>query len=219
VVGSTTGAGNTFVGANVAFNNSTGGSNTFIGNNAGSTNSTGSNNTVLGAGANVSTNNLTFATAVGAGAVVDASNRITLGRSNGSDTVRVPGSIFVSGALYGGPDASLGKTTVSGELQVKVLVAGSTPLCASNIGVNMTIGICSQNVAGGNNAAESVKSETVSPALADSLKQQQTQIDEQKAENQKLQEQVKAQQAQLDALKALICAQNPGAGVCQPQEK
>ena len=65
--------------------------NTFFGFQAGVSNTTGSNNTMLGYNANVTANNLNFATAIGAGSVASTSNTINLGRSDGSDTVRIFG--------------------------------------------------------------------------------------------------------------------------------
>jgi Tfp pilus assembly protein FimV len=65
---------------------------------------------------------------------------------------------------------------------------------------------------------EGVKYAQITTALVNSVKEQQAQIDAQTAENQKLQEQIKQQQAELDALKAIICAANPGAGVCRPKQ-
>ncbi len=53
-------------------------------------------------------------------------------------------------------------------------------------------------------------------ALVDTAQQQQTQIEAQTAENQKLQAQLKQVQSELEALKAIVCAQS-GAAVCQPK--
>ncbi|HMY73934.1 MAG TPA: hypothetical protein PLQ88_19105, partial [Blastocatellia bacterium] len=88
----TTGGFNTFLGMQAGFNNTMGTNNAFVGTFAGVSNVTGSNNTLLGSNANVSSDGLSYATAIGAGATVDASNTITLGRSNGSDAVRIPGT-------------------------------------------------------------------------------------------------------------------------------
>jgi hypothetical protein len=94
-----TGDGNSFLGTYAGNANTIGNSNTFLGNFAGSINSTGSNNTIIGTGANVASDNLTNATAIGANAVVNTSNTIVLGRSNGIDSVQVPGNLNVSGTL------------------------------------------------------------------------------------------------------------------------
>ncbi len=98
----TTGGSNAFVGTNAGFS-STGDGNSFLGSSAGQSNTTGSSNTILGASANVGAGNLSFATALGAGAVVGTSNTIALGRSNGSDTVQIPGALSVTGSTtFGG---------------------------------------------------------------------------------------------------------------------
>jgi hypothetical protein len=102
----------------------TGGSNTFAGINAGDTNTTGSNNTVVGASADVGAGNLTYATAIGAGTVVTQSNRIQLGRSNGSDWIEIPGRTYSRQRLEVGTsaaDSSLfvyGFTSITGNLSV-----------------------------------------------------------------------------------------------------
>ncbi len=88
----TSGSNNAFFGRRAGLLNSTGTNNTFVGESAGGGNLTGSNNTLLGSGASVSSDGLSYATAIGAGATVDAGNTITLGRSNGSDAVRIPGT-------------------------------------------------------------------------------------------------------------------------------
>lgn len=106
----TTGSYNTFVGIGAGATNNTGNSNSFFGidagggnfngfNNsffgmsAGSRNRSGNNNTVIGSNANVDAvaTNLSFATAIGADAIVSTSNTIVLGRSDGSDKVRIFG--------------------------------------------------------------------------------------------------------------------------------
>jgi len=89
-----TGSDNTFVGEE-AGRNSNGCCNTFIGTSAGISNATGANNTILGAGADVGSGNLDHATAIGVGAVVSTSNTIALGRSDGSDFVRIPGFLTI----------------------------------------------------------------------------------------------------------------------------
>lgn len=107
----TTGNGNSFFGTSAGSQTTTGLGNTFFGTTAGSTNITGSNNTLIGGGANVLAGDLSFATAIGSQAVVEASNSIVLGRSNGSDTVVIPGtakaSIFDAGTQYNIMDTRL----------------------------------------------------------------------------------------------------------------
>lgn len=97
---STTGGSNTFVGSSAGHANTGGVGNTFVGQEAGRTNATGSNNTTVGANANVGSGALTFATALGADTLVTTSNTVVLGRA--ADTVRIPGSLVVSGTVTGG---------------------------------------------------------------------------------------------------------------------
>jgi len=92
---------NTFVGNQAGSATTTGGFNTFFGTFSGNTNTTGNNNTIIGHNADVGTNNLTYATAIGAGTVVTSSNTIMLGRSNGTDTVVIPGSLFLPTGVTG----------------------------------------------------------------------------------------------------------------------
>ncbi len=88
------GTSNIFVGAGTGV---TGNDNSFFGVGAGAANSTGFSNTLVGSGANVGAGNLSFATALGAGATVGTNNSVVLGRA--ADTVRVPGSLVVTGAF------------------------------------------------------------------------------------------------------------------------
>lgn len=67
---------------------------------------------------------------------------------------------------------------------------------------------------------EGVKYAQITTALVNAVKEQQTQIETEKAENQRLQEQLKQQQGQIDALKAVICQTNSTAAICAaPKEK
>jgi hypothetical protein len=75
----TTGGANTASGGGSLYSNTTGDYNTASGFNAGTTNTTGSNNTFLGTGSDAQSNNLTNATAVGYSALVDASNHVRIG--------------------------------------------------------------------------------------------------------------------------------------------
>lgn len=96
---SNTGSNNSFFGTNAGTVNTTGTRNSFFGTNAGDTNTTGNDNTIIGFQADVASQNLNFATAIGSGATVSTSDTITLGRSGGQDTVRVPGDLTVTGLL------------------------------------------------------------------------------------------------------------------------
>jgi hypothetical protein len=99
--GGNQGSFNTFIGRQAGFSNTTGAGNVFLGNDTGLSNNSGSSNTLIGSGANVGGAALNFATAIGAGATATANNSITLGRSNGFDTVRMPGGMGGSLALNG----------------------------------------------------------------------------------------------------------------------
>jgi hypothetical protein len=116
----TSGNFNSFFGNLAGGSNNTGSNNTFLGRNAGALNTTGSNNTIIGSLANVSSNNLTFATAIGAGATVDEANKIVLGRNNGSDTVKVPGDLTVTGSI----------SITNGVFVLPLDNQGATPVCA-----------------------------------------------------------------------------------------
>jgi hypothetical protein len=94
------GSNNSFVGWSSGVN-STGSLNSFFGYSAGSNNGTGSNNSALGSGANFASQTLNFATAIGSGATVSTDNTIALGRSNGTDSVVIPGNLTVAGAITG----------------------------------------------------------------------------------------------------------------------
>jgi endosialidase-like protein len=100
---------NTFVGYQAGFNNTgtcvglgCGARNTFVGHSAGKSNTDGDHNTTIGYQADVGGGDLKFATAIGAGALVSSSNTIALGRSDGSDTVDVPGKLQIDTLATGG---------------------------------------------------------------------------------------------------------------------
>ena len=115
------GSDNAFFGLLAGFHNTTGFANTFVGKSAGQNNSTGDYNTIVGIDADVFSSNLTYATAIGAFAIVSTSNTIALGRSDGSDTVDVPG-----------------------KLQIDTLAtAGSTNLCLNG---SNRVGTCSSSL-------------------------------------------------------------------------
>jgi hypothetical protein len=97
----TSGSNNAFFGASAGQNNTTGMGNTSVGGSAGLSNTTENNNTFIGANSNGAAG-ISNATALGAGATVSASNTIVLGRSGGLDTVRIPGSLVVTGTVSKG---------------------------------------------------------------------------------------------------------------------
>lgn len=115
-VANTSGNSNAFFGRNAGFNNTTGSDNSFFGGTAGQSNTTGEGNTFVGRLAGLSNtieNNNTFigfqangaagitnATAIGANAQVTTSNTMVLGTA--AVTVRVPGSLIVTGTVSKG---------------------------------------------------------------------------------------------------------------------
>jgi len=117
----TTAAKNAFFGSNAGNENIDGESNSFFGNSSGHTNTSGSNNTIIGASADVDSKNLNFATAIGAGSLVNTSNTIVLGRSNGSDNVRVPGTL------------TLGLPGVAGNTSMCRNVLNQISFCSSSL--------------------------------------------------------------------------------------
>ncbi len=94
-----TGNNNSFFGSVAGTGTTTGSNNSFFGRAAGNVNVSGAFNTAIGDGANFGAGNLTFATAVGSGAIASASNSVVLGRP--ADTVQIPGTLAVTGAISG----------------------------------------------------------------------------------------------------------------------
>jgi Chaperone of endosialidase len=90
------GGNNTFLGQNSGPSNISGSFNTFVGFGTGFQNTQGNFNTLLGVRAAVASSTLTFATAIGADAEVSASNTVALGRSDGSDRVRIYGKLAIN---------------------------------------------------------------------------------------------------------------------------
>ena len=87
---SSSGTGNVYIGSNAA-TSITGSSNTAVGTASGGASVNADNATLVGYGANLGASSLQYATAIGSGSVVSTSNTIALGRSDGSDKVRVFG--------------------------------------------------------------------------------------------------------------------------------
>ncbi len=95
----TAGSNNSSFGNSAGFGNTTGEGNTFIGSSAGQSNTTGSKNTFIGADTHGAAD-ITNATAIGADVVVSSSNTMVLGTS--AVTVRIPGSLIVTGTVSKG---------------------------------------------------------------------------------------------------------------------
>ncbi|MEZ5424678.1 MAG: tail fiber domain-containing protein [Pyrinomonadaceae bacterium] len=248
----TTGRFNSFFGRGAGDSNVTGGSNTFFGNAAGFSNSIGSFNTIIGSAANVGANNLTFATAIGSGSIVSTSNTIALGRSDGSDKVRVFGLGFAgSTSLCRNSNNEI--STCSSSIRYKSnirnfssgldLIKRLRPVSFNwTDGGMLDLGLVAEEVAeveplltttNDKGEVEGVKYDRVGVVLVNAVNEQQTQIEslEKKVgeqeelieRQQKLIEKqigaLKKQQTELDALKQLVCSNNPAAVICQPKEK
>jgi trimeric autotransporter adhesin len=229
----TTGVDNIFIGFNAGLLNQTGSNNIFIGKFSG-TFDEGNNITLIGSNTGVP-NGLTlqYATALGADAEVSTSNTVQLGRANGFETVFVPGLIRVNGLGLAGStnlcrNASNQIATCSSSLRYKTkiqtfgggldIVRRLRPITFKWIdgGLN-DLGFGAEEV----NAVEpllttrnekgeieGVKYAQISTVLVNAVNEQQTEIEE-------LKEQIKLQQQQIEALKKLVCKQNPAAEICR----
>lgn len=236
----TNGGQNSFFGRN-AGRNSNANLNTMIGFNAGVANTTGSNNTMLGADANVASSGLSYATAIGAGSTVSSSNTIALGRSNGSDTVRVYGRLRLG--LFGAPSAiplcldggSSEITTCSSSLRYKENVFDYTSGLSlirrlrpvyfdwKHNGVR-DFGLVAEEVAAvepllattnKDGEIQGVNYERIGVVLVNAVNEQQTVIETQQRQINDLLEANRRQQAQIEALTKLFCSANPAAGICR----
>ncbi len=216
----TTGFHNSFVGVRTGFSNTTGFHNSFFGSNAGASNTTGNNNTIIGTGADVGSNNLSFATAIGANAVVGQSNTIALGRSDGSDKVRVFG-LGAAGSTQLCRNADNEISTCSSSLRYKTNIAPfSFGLSFINQlrpisykwkdGGMKDIGFGAEDVARVNplfvayNAAgevEGVKYERLSAVFVNAFKEQQAQIEVGQKENERQKDLIVEQETQIKDLR------------------
>jgi hypothetical protein len=233
----TTGAGNTFVGALAGRENTIGFNNTFIGYKAGQTPTTGDNNVLIGYNASVA-NGVSNSVAIGANALVTQSNRTVIS----SQIIDLQGRVRLSVLSNPGSDDPVCRnsdyelTFCTSSLRYKESVQNFTrglelikllrPVTFNwKEGGKKDVGFIAEEV----NAAEpllstldkdgqveGVRYAQITTILVNSVKEQQTQIETQMAEIQKLREQLKQQQSQIEALKALVCAQNPSAAICQP---
>jgi carbonic anhydrase/acetyltransferase-like protein (isoleucine patch superfamily) len=240
-----TGGNNSFFGKGAGLSNNSGGNNVFVGYTSGVGNTTGSNNTLIGANTNVNHQNnsvLNYATAIGAGAVVHASDLIVLGRNGGQDTLWVWGNTYNFGKIKLGPSASGGGSQHVCIGTDSEIGGGILSLCSSSIryktnvenftrGLDLItklrpvsfdwksnnqrdVGFIAEEVNQvepllneykANGEIEGVKYAQITTALVNAVKEQQ--------------EQIQQQQAQIEALKTLVCAANPAAAACQPVRK
>jgi hypothetical protein len=210
----TTGSSNSFFGFFAGLSNTTGRYNVFIGDSAGSGNSTGSFNTVIGYNANLGGGNLNFATAIGSYAITNASDTIVLGKVAGTydgvarpaDTVQIPGilstnNVFKPGILSSNPfpcnAPNRGFLYFNSTVNALVFCDGASWFSLERGGLVLRPA---------KNDSTPLTSEN--SAMFKQIRQQQTQVEQ-------LQEQVKEQQALIDGLKKLLCANNPNADICK----
>ncbi len=222
----TSGGNNVFIGDGAGFLNTTGGSNTFVGRVAGISNTTGKSNTLIGDEADVDSAGLDHATAIGADATVATSNTIALGRSNGSDGVRVPGTLTL------GTLGLAGATSLCRNLLNQISGCSSSLRYKTNIrpfmgglsvlnrlrpitfdwkqGGMHDLGFGAEDIAAvepllitrnDKGEVEGVKYDRITAVLVNAVKEQQAQITR--------------QQDEIAGLKRLMCKRNRRAAVCR----
>jgi len=221
-----TGFANSFFGKDAGLANQGGFDNVFVGRQAGSANISGNDNTIIGTGANVGSSGLSFATAIGSQATVLTSNTIVLGRSNGSDSVQVPGTL------------TFGILGVTGNTPLCRNVLNQIANCSSSLRYKTNIqpfigglsvlnrlrpitfdwkqggmhdlGFGAEDIAAvepllvtrnEQGEVEGVKYDRITAVLVNAVKEQQ--------------EQIKQQQSEIEGLKALVCQRHPRARVCK----
>ena len=212
-----TGSDNSFVGYLAGQFNTTGSFNSFFGRDAGDSNTTGNNNTIIGYNADVGSGNLNFATAIGAGAVVPTSNTIALGRSNGSDLVRIFG-LGAAGSTNLCRNSNNEISTCSSSLRYKMNIApfGSglnlikqlKPITFDwKAGGLKDVGFAAEDVATVNplfvtyntkGEVEGVKYDRITTVLVNAVNEQQTNIEAQQKQIDEQKEIIKRQQELLD---------------------
>lgn len=239
----TTASGNSFFGHATGNPNvtGTGTDNTFLGSGSGFNHTSGSSNTLVGADANMTSGSLSFATAIGAGSSVSTSNTIALGRSNGSDTVRVYGRLRLG--LFGAPSAvplcidggSSEITACSSSLRYKENIFDYTSGLSlirrlrpvyfdwKHSGVR-DFGLVAEEVAAvepllattnKDGEIQGVNYERVGVVLVNAVNEQQSLIETQQRQINELLEANRRQQAQIEALTKLFCSANQAAGICR----
>jgi hypothetical protein len=230
----TSGTANSFVGVTAGGLNTTGSNNTFLGTFAGFNNTTGSNNTIIGMNATVVGGDLTFATALGAGSSVSTSNTIALGRSNGSDKVKIFG-LGIAGIDHLCRNFNNEVSSCSSSLRYKTNIAPFNsgfslinqlrPISFDwKTGGMHDIGFGAEDVERINplfvsynskGEVEGVKYDRLSVLFVNAFREQQAQIETQRSRIEQQQRQLDAQQRQIEGLRRLVCAQNPAAEVCK----
>lgn len=187
-----------------------------------------------------------YATAIGAGAVVDSDNTIVLGRSE--DSVIVKGNFWVNnidsipfGATplcyhFGSGrlvrcDQSINavnrtaNTFSNGLKIIKKLRPVTFKLENSN---SLSVALTADNLAESESflvnrtadgAIDSVNTNRVGVVLVSAVQEQQQQIEAQQKQIDEQKAVIERQQKELDALKALVCSNNPTAEICKVKEE
>lgn len=216
-----------------AGNSNTGNQNSFFGRWAGIGNDTGFANTAIGALSGFSLDNLSYATSVGAGAVTTISNNVLLGRYN-IDTVEI--GILTSG--FSTPVCISDKHVLSSCSSSQRYKHNILPF---NGGLSLLkrlrpvtfnwnergeadLGLIAEEV---NRVSpllvthnykgeiEGVKYAQISALLINAIKEQKGQIDSQAKQIEKQNAVNKKQEAEIEALKALVCRNHRKAAVCR----
>ncbi|MBS1797392.1 MAG: tail fiber domain-containing protein [Acidobacteria bacterium] len=214
---------NSFFGYQAGTDNTTGEKNTFVGENSGQFNRTGGWNTAIGYNATFNQSDLFYATAIGADSRVLDNATIALGRTNGADRVVVYG-LGTSGITSLCRNAQNQIATCSSSLRYKTNVetyAGGLEIVRRLRPISFDwknagpadVGFAAEEVdqieprlttRNAQGEIEGVKYGQLTTVLVNAVNEQQRIIER--------------QQRQIDALKKLVCAQNPGAEICREEE-
>lgn len=234
-ISNSTGSFNSFVGNNAGQKNTTGSGNSFFGESAGLDNITGINNTIIGNNANVGSGSLSYATAIGADAVVTTSNTIVLGRT-GTRT-RIMG-ISSTGTTQLCLNTTNEVSLCSSSLRYKTNIA---PFLSGLSFINQLrpisfdwkeggmkdIGFGAEDVAeidplfvnyNEKGEVEGVKYDRFSVLFVNAIKEQQTQIANQKEQIELLKTQNQNQQLLINELQKLVCLSNKNAEICKEKK-
>ena len=226
-VANDTGLTNAFFGYAAGLANTSGDNNTFVGASAGDNNTTGNSNTVIGAGASANSSG-SFATVIGAGASTSFSNRVQLGRQ-GMDTVAIgiPGNAGSFHVCFAGTGGNVLADCSSSRRYKENIQPLSSGLDVIRLlrpvtfdwkeGRRADFGLIAEEVAeveplmvthNTKGQIEGVKYDLIGVVLINVVKEQQTQIEVQRQNIERLQDQI-------DVLKKLVCASNPDAEICK----
>jgi hypothetical protein len=236
------GQANTFIGTTAGASSTTGSNNVGVGADAGNAAALGSNNTFIGKGSGPNQPNLNFATAIGSGAVVGTSNTIVLGRS--SDSTIVSGTLSV---VNGGPSASTA-VCINATNQLGVCASSlryKTDIETFTGGLDIVrrlrpitfnwkdsgisdVGFAAEEVNkiepllttfNHEGEIQGVKYGQVTTVLVNAVKEQQTVIEKQQQQIRGQEDVIKRQQAEIDAVKAFVCAHRSKTPFCMARRR